>query len=100
MEEHIVLQHFKANHSRKPDGQFIVPLLKSDQQPLGESRFQAVRRFLSLENALNKNGKFSEFKAVIEEYFYLRHAEVVPFEDLEKHILLAVYKNSSTTTKV
>ena len=48
-EEQLVVQHFKDNHSRSEDGRFIVPLPKKpDAKPLGESRSQAVRRFLTL----------------------------------------------------
>ena len=43
MEEHIIVQHFNANHICKPDGRFMVPLpKKSDDATLGESRSQAV----------------------------------------------------------
>lgn len=48
-EEKSVVQHFKTNHTRAPDGRFIVPLHKRPHAPpLGESRSQAVRRFLAL----------------------------------------------------
>ena len=108
MEERIVVQHFNANHIRKPDGRFMVPLpRKSDGVTLGESRSQAVRRFLSLERSLNSRNQFVEFSAVIQEYFDMQHAEAVPSEDLKKPTskvfylpMHAVYKQSSTTTKV
>ena len=49
-EEQAVVKHFKVHHSRSHDGRFIVPLPKQPHfKPLGESRSQAVRRFLSLE---------------------------------------------------
>ena len=108
MEERIVVQHFNANHIHKPDGRFMVPLpKKSDGATLGESRSQAVRRFLSLERSLNSRNQFVEFSAVIQEYFDMQHAEAVPSEDLKKPTskvfylpMHAVYKQSSTTTKV
>ena len=54
MEEHTVMQHFKVNHTRRTNGRFVVPLPKKiDGKFLGESRSQAVRRFLSLEHSLN-----------------------------------------------
>ena len=85
MEEHIVVQHFKTKHTRNPDGRFVVPLpKKSEGVTLGESRSQAVRRFLSLEPSLNIKNQFVEFDAVMQEYFDMQHAEVVPPEDLEK----------------
>ena len=108
MEERIVVQHFKANHIRNPDGRFVVPLpKKSDANALGESRSQAVRRFLSLEHSLKSKNRFEDFNGVIQEYFDMKHAEAVPMEDLKRPInkvfylpMHAVYKQSSTTTKV
>ena len=73
----------------------------------GESRTQAVRRFLSLERSLNGRWKFPEFDTVMTEYFDLHHAELVPPKDCEKSAdrvfylpMHAVYKSTSTTTKV
>ena len=72
-----------------------------------ESRSQAVRRFLSLERSLNSKKRFDEFRRVMQEYFDMKHAEVVPFEDLCKPMngtfylpMHAVYKPSSSTTKI
>ena len=49
-EEQSVVQHFKDNHSQTEDGHFIVRLPKKPHaKPLGESRCQALRRFLSFE---------------------------------------------------
>ena len=108
MEERTVLRHFESNHFRNKVGRFVVPLPKrSDAKTLGESRSQAVRRFLSLERSLNVKGQFIEFEAVMKEYTDLQHAEIVPVNDLEKpqHMVFylpmhAVYKQSSSTTKV
>ena len=80
---------------------------KADATPLGESRSQAVRRFLSLEHSLRSKGQFSDFNAVMQEYFDLAHAESVPAKDLEKPPesvfylpIHAVRKESSMTTKI
>ena len=108
MEERTVLRHFELDHFRNKNGRFVVPLPKtSDAKPLGESRSQAVRRLLSLERSLNAKGRFAEFEAVMKEYVDLQHAKIVPVNDLEKpqHIVFylpmhAVYKQSSSTTKV
>ena len=52
-EERAVVSHFKENHRRNESGGFIVPLPRKPNVPsLGESRSQAVRRFLSLERSL------------------------------------------------
>jgi hypothetical protein len=82
-----------------------VPLpRKVDAKSIGESRSQALRRFLSLERTLNHKGKFQEVDAVIQEYFRLDRAEVVPIEDMDKDsttmFYLLVYKDTSSTTKV
>ena len=107
-EEHAVVQHFNDNYTRANSGSFIVPLPKNPQaKPLGESRSQAVRRFLSLERSLHARNQFQEFSAVMEEYLNLGHAEVVPVADLQKPPkevfylpMHAVRKEHSTTTKV
>ena len=107
-EERSAMQHFKTNHRRTEDGRFVVPLPKRDNvKQLGESRSQTVRRFLSLERTLRARNQFVEFGKVINEYFDLGHAELVPSEDLSKpsHEVFylpmhAVRKESSTTTKI
>jgi len=75
--------------------------------PLGESRSLAVRRFLSLERSLRCKDQFQGLGDVIEEYFEMGHAELVPEADLNKPCkdvfylpMHAVVKDSSTTTKV
>ena len=56
-EERTVVRHFQETHTRSNTGRFVVPLPKGQQcKPLGESRSQAVRRFLSLERALHSKG--------------------------------------------
>ena len=107
-EERHVVEHFESNHSRGASGRFIVPLpRKTDVQPIGESRSQALCRFLSLERSHRQRSTFTKVDAVITEYLTLGHAEPVPVEDLDMdpckvfylpmHI---VYKDSSTTTKI
>ena len=55
------------NHVRKQNGRFLVPLPKRvDDRTLGESRSQAVRRFLSLERTLNNKNRFKELDSVIQ----------------------------------
>ena len=102
------MQHFKDNHSGSEDGDFIVHLPKKPHaKPLGKSRSQAVRRFLSLEQSLYAKEQFDEFDFVINEYFEKGHAELVPLDDLEKSLqnvfylpMHAVKKKSSTTIKI
>ncbi len=107
-EEHSVVQHFSETHTRTKSGRFVVPLPKNPRaKPLGESRSQAVRRFLSLERSLHSNNQFPEFSAVMEEYLEMQHAELVPVDDLQKPPeevfylrMHAVRKEHSTTTKI
>lgn len=108
VEEQAVVQHFKDSHIRSSSRRFVVPLSRrTDSKPLGESRAQAVRRFTQLERSLQSKGELEEFGTVMQEYFDLGHAELVPVADLEKsprHVFYlpmhAVRKESSTTTKV
>ena len=103
-----MIHHFDSYHKRSREGRFIVPLPKDpNAQLLGESRSQAVKRFFSLERALNAKGRFPDFNAVLREYLELGHAEIVPAADLEKPPestfylpMHAVYKASSSTTKI
>ena len=100
-----MLNHFKTQHFRTEEGRFVVPLPKRpDAKRSGESRSQAARRFLSLEHSLLSKNRFQEFESVMREYMDLGHAELVPPADLEKpedHLPMhAVYKSSSTTTKI
>ena len=107
-DESAAVNHFEKHHTRLENGRFLVPLpKKAGMKPLGESRSQAVRRFLTFERSLHSKGLFPEFKPVIDEYFTMGHAEPVPAVDLEKppHSVFylpmqAVKKPSSTTTKV
>ena len=102
-EECTVVRHFESNHTRSAEGRFIVPLPRNlDAGTIGESRSQAVRRFLSLERSLIHKGCFQDFDAVMQEYLDLDHAEEVPTSDLEKPLentfylpMHAVYKTSS-----
>ena len=77
---------------------------KPDVKPIGETRSQAIRRFLALERSLRLKEKFQEVDVVMQEY---RHAEPVPSDDQDKDPatvfylpMQVVYKNSSSTTKV
>ena len=79
MKERTVVRHFEANHSRSPVGRFIVPLARDPSaKSIGESRSQAVRRFLALEASLTAKGHFKELADVMQGYFDLKHAEEVP----------------------
>lgn len=69
-DERLALDHFNNQYTRMKDGRFIVPLpRKPGAQPLGETRSQAVRRFISFECSLHSKGYFREFKAVMNDTF-------------------------------
>ena len=101
-----VVTHFQTNHSCSRAGRFVVPLpRKPNAKPIGESRSQAVRHFLSLERSLHYKEKFQDVSAVVQEYLDLGHAEAVPAEDVTKDPatvfylpMHVVYKSSSSST--
>ena len=107
-EERKAVQHFDATHTLKPNGRFVVPLPKrKDVKPLGESRSQVLKQFLSLEHGLHAKHQFNKFSEVIQEYIGLGHAELVPADDLNKPPsevfylpMHTVYKAMSTNTKI
>ena len=107
-EERAAIQHFKTNHTQGESGKFIVPLPRRENTKfLGESRSQAVKRFLLLERTFHARNQFQQVGDVIQEYFDLGHVEPVPLQALNKppedvfylpmHV---VRKESSTTTKI
>ena len=104
--ERSAIKHFKANQTHTKDGRFVAPLPKRENaKRLGESRSQAVQRFLLLERSLWSSNQIQNFAAVMEEYYELGHAETVPQADLNKPLqeifylpMHAVHKESSTTT--
>ena len=107
-EERAAMTHFEANHRQTSGGRFIVSLpRRNSASPIGESCSQAVRRFMSLERTLRAKGQFDQFSQVIQEYFDLGHAELVPPENMNVPTsnvfylpMHAVHKQSSTTTKI
>ncbi len=79
LEECAVLTHFENHHSCDTRGRFIVSLPKQSLTTgLGESRFQAVRRFLSFEQSLHAKGIFSKVQVVMDEYFNDNHTRRSP----------------------
>ena len=84
-----------------------MPLPKRPEaKPLGESRSQAVRRFLLLERALLSRNLFEDFNAVMQEYFDMGHAENVPEIELEKspqevfYLPMHAVRKEASTTKI
>ena len=104
-EEPYVVKDF---HSQSKSGRYIVSLPKKTLCPLlGESRPQAVRRFLALERLLYSKCQFREFANVMNEYFTMNHVDPVSVTDLKKSpnevfylSMHPVRKEHSSTTKI
>lgn len=102
---------FKNTTQRLPSGRFQVdlPLIShNEHHKLGDSFFQAKRRFLNLEKRLQKyENLYSQYKEFISDYVSLDHARYVPLSLLndlsENKYFLAhhcVLKEESLTTKL
>ena len=100
--------HYKDTHYYdESQKRYVVRLPKSEDQPsLGESRTQAINRAKANERSLLKKGKLQQFQQVMKEYVDLGHAQQV---SVQKHHpqnqvyympVHAVFKDSSTTTKI
>ena len=108
LEERTVLRHFQDTYSRKSDGRFIVTLPKKPKaKATGESRTQAVRRFLTLERSLKAKGIFKEVDCIMKVYLDLEYSEPVPHDSIDKSVnevfympMHVVFKESSNTTKI
>ena len=62
-EEQSAVRHFQDTHQRQQDGRYVVKLPRKDDTPiLGRSREQAVKRYLSNECRLNKEGKLADLR--------------------------------------
>ena len=105
--EHLVEQHYQNHVQYSADrGRYTVALPRRDDvPPLGDSRPQALARYLNHERSVLKKNNHSAFQAVMKEYFTLEHAEEVPPEQSlpPQHFYMpmhAVSKETSTTTKL
>ena len=99
--------HFCSTVTRSEDGRYVVKLPKKEPAPpLGESKVSALRRYYSNKRTLQKNGTWSEFNGVVQEYLELGHAEVVPQPELQVNSAASYYLpmhgviKDSTTTKL
>ena len=107
-EEMTVVRHFDTHHHRNAEGRFVISLpKKQNARSIGESRSQAVRRFLAFERSLSARKQTQEFNAIMQVYLGLEHAEPVPQEDINKPVtevfytpVHVVYKTYSSTTKI
>ena len=77
---------------------------KPDAPPLGDSRAQALSRYISNERSILRRGIWRPFQDVVQSYLDLEHAELVPRESEPKLTyylpMHGVFKQSSTSTKL
>ncbi len=107
-EKQEVITHFKHNHVLLPVGWYEVTLPKKSNAPtLGESRAQAVNRYMANECSILRKGTYDKFQGVVQEYLDLNHAETVPTSEINKLVgktyylpMHAVTKESRTSTKL
>ncbi|CAG7665201.1 unnamed protein product, partial [Allacma fusca] len=108
-EEKLCQEHYARTTTRLPDGNYQVELpFKEATPPLGNSSSMALKRYYALEAKFSRSPNLRKayskaFQDLIEE----SHLELVPKEEIfqpaEKCYFLphhAVYKESSTTTKL
>ena len=79
--------------------------MRDDVPPLGESRSQALCRYIANERAILRRNIYKPFQEVVQSYLDLGHAEPVPASDLtarETYYLPmhSILKQSSTSTKL
>ena len=102
-----VEEHFQQTITYLPEEkryEVTLPKLPTIDN-LGESKPQALTRFLSNEKSILKKNVWEPFQQVMREYFNLNHAEEVPATELSKRPqfylpMHSVYKSSSTSTKI
>ncbi|XP_045493291.1 uncharacterized protein LOC123692575 [Colias croceus] len=108
-EEEQKCEELYSKTTKKDDtGRYIVRLpFKTDnpQCKIGKSEDIASKRFCNLERKLTRNPEFGkEYKAVIQEYLDLEHAEVVPELEVSRDSVYlphhAVVRTDKSTSKV
>ena len=102
-----VQAHYSQNVSYSPSRcRYTVSLpWRPDAPPLGESRNQALSRYISNERSILRRGVWKDFQAVVQTYMDLGHAEPVPQGECEPACVYylpmhSVVKHSSTSTKL
>ena len=105
--DNLVEEHYSNHVAYSADKRRYTVTIprRDDVPPLGDSRPQALARYLNQERALIKKGTYTAYQAVMKEYLDLHHAEQVPSETAlpPQHFYLpmhAVVKETSTTTKL
>ena len=106
-EDKQVEDHYQATTKYLPEAErYEVALPKTEAiSQLGDSKTQAISRFLSNEASTTRRGINPQFQAGVSSYLELHHAEEVPEEDEPPHPhfylpMHSVIKESSSTTKL
>lgn len=106
-EEELCEKHFVETVYRDNSGRYVVSLPLKDVSKLGESKHQALTRFLHLERKLKMNPEFkTQYFEIIDDYKKLHHMDKIDEStDSEETVSYymphhAVFKPTSTTTKV
>ena len=107
-EEEKIQSHFMETHLYLPSVcRYRVTLPRKTGLPsLGDSRPQTLQRYQSNERSILRNGTWTAFQAVVQEYFDLEHAQPVSSQSLSSPAeayylpMHAVSKESSTSTKL
>lgn len=96
--------HYVNTHSRTPEGKYIVRLPLRHASKLGETRTIATQRLLQVERRLKKEPKLkSAYIDFMREYVTLGHMVAADPDPTTHRYYIphhAVFKDSSTTTKV
>ena len=105
--EEMVQEHYLAHTTYSSSScRYKVTLPKrSDIPPLGDSRAQALQRYMSNEKSIIRKGIWRPFQDVVQGYLDLGHAELVPPSAAppEQNFYLpmhSVSKQTSTSTKL
>ena len=99
--------HFRNTVTRNEEGRYIVSMLQNSKRTeLGNSKFQAMKRFLHLENKLQRDSNLrQQYETFMKEYEMLSHMQTTENEEINSHESFflphhAVMKPESTSTKV
>ena len=108
-EEERIEKHFDETHKYiKEEQRYMVSLPKTPAKiQLGSNERQALHRGENNEKSLIRNERYDDFQKVVKEYITLGHARLISHDEYlatkdQSYFmpLHAVFKSSSTTTKV
>ena len=105
--EELVQSHYKATTTYCPKTcRYTVTLPRKTNIPtLGNSRVQALSRYIHNETSIIRRKVYKPFQEVVQSYMDLGHAELIPSAELHQDTVYylpmhSVTKQSSTSTKL